>query len=93
MNIMPIDITAIVAIVMVMLVVLIPVAGLTARFALKPIVEAIARGRAGQADDPETSLLQQRIALLEQQLQSVEASLVRISDEREFHRQLGTPHA
>ena len=43
--VLPIDLTAIVAIVMGMLVVLIPVAGLTARFALKPVVEALARYR------------------------------------------------
>ncbi|CAN5839587.1 MAG: hypothetical protein H0U67_00610 [Gemmatimonadetes bacterium] len=91
MNVLPIDITAIVAIVMGMLVVLIPVAGLTARFALKPIVEAIARMREGQSDQQERSLLQQRVALLEQQVQNVEHSVDRISDESEFNKQLSTP--
>jgi hypothetical protein len=91
MNVLPIDLTAVVAVVMGMLVILIPVAGLTARFALKPIVEAIARMRESQNGEQEVSLLQQRIALLEQQLQSVESSVDRISDERDFHKQLGSP--
>jgi uncharacterized protein YlxW (UPF0749 family) len=91
MNVLPIDITAIVAIVMGMLVVLIPVAGLTARFALKPIVEAIARMREGQSAQQEFSLLQQRVSLLEQQVQNVEHSVDSISEEREFNKQLATP--
>jgi hypothetical protein len=91
MNVLPIDITSIVAIVMGMLVILIPVAGLTARFALKPIVEAIARMREGQGAQQEASLLQQRVALLEQQVQNMEHSVDRISEEREFNKQLATP--
>jgi hypothetical protein len=93
MNVLPIDLTAIIAIVMGMLVVLIPVAGLTARFALKPIVEAIARMREGQTGQQELSLLQQRVALLEQQVQIMEQSVDQIADEREFQRQLSTPSA
>jgi hypothetical protein len=91
MNILPIDLTAIVAIVMGMLAVLIPVAGLTARFALKPIVEAIARMREGQNGQQELSLLQQRVALLEQQVQNVEHTVDRVAEEREFNRQLAAP--
>ncbi len=91
MNFLPIDITAIVAIVMGMLVVLIAVAGLTARFALKPIVEAIARMRERQSDQQELSLLQQCVALLEQQVQNVEHSVDRISEESDFNKQLATP--
>lgn len=93
MNVLPIDVTSVIAIVLGMLVVLIPVAGLTARFAFKPVVEAIARMREGQNGQQELSLLQQRVALLEQQVQNVEQTVDRIGDEREFHKQLSTPRA
>jgi hypothetical protein len=88
---LPIDLTAIVAIVMGMLVVLIPVAGLTARFALKPIVEAIARVRESQGASREVGLLEQRVALLEQQLQLVEGSVGRLAEESDFQRRLASP--
>ncbi len=92
MNMIPINVTAIVAIVMGMLVILIPVAGLTARFAFKPIVEAIARMRESQTRSQEISLLEKRVALLEQQMSNVEGSVERLEEEKDFQRKLGTPH-
>ena len=72
------------------LTVLIPIAGLTARFALKPIVEAIARMREVQAGSTgrELSVLEQRVALLEQQYQSLDSTVERIAEVKEFDRQL-----
>ena len=74
------------------LTVLIPIAGLTARFALKPIVEAIARMREVQAGATgrELSVLEQRVALLEQQYQQLDSSVERISEIKDFDRQLTT---
>ncbi len=74
------------------LTVLIPIAGLTARFALKPIVEAIARMREVQAGatGQQVSLLEQRIALLEQQYQALDHQVERITEVKEFERQLTT---
>lgn len=89
--ILPIDLTAIVAIVMGMLVVLIPIAGLTARFALKPVVEALARYRESQHAGQHVALLEQRVALLEQQTQLLESGVERLTEERDFHRQLSAP--
>jgi Zn-dependent protease with chaperone function len=73
------------------LTVLIPIAGLTARFALKPIVEAIARMREMQAGATgrELAVLEQRVALLEQQYQQIDNTVERISEVKEFDRQLG----
>lgn len=88
---LPIDLTAIVAIVMGMLVVLIPVAGLTARFALKPIVEAIARMRETQTTSRELGMVEKRLALLEQQMLNVEGAVDRIAEETEFQRKLTSP--
>lgn len=56
-------------------IVMIPVAGFTARFALKPLIEQIIRLRDGDAPRKEMQALQQRIAWLEQQLQAVEGHL------------------
>ena len=67
-TVLPVDLTAIVAIVMGMLTVLIPIAGLTARFALKPVVESLAR--------------------LEQQSESLEDTVKRLQEERDFDREL-----
>lgn len=72
------------------LTVLIPIAGLTARFALKPIVEAIARMREVQAGSSarELSVLEQRVSLLEQQFQALDSQVERIAEVKDFERQL-----
>jgi hypothetical protein len=74
------------------LTVLIPIAGLTARFALKPIVEAIARMREVQAGATgrELNLLEQRVSLLEQQYQTLDHTVERIAEIKDFDRQLTT---
>lgn len=79
-----------VAIVMGCLMFLIPIAGFTARFALKPIVEAMAKYREmqGGASGRELNVLEQRVALLEQQYQGLENSVSRIGELKDFDRQL-----
>lgn len=69
---------------------LIPIAGFTARFALKPIVEALAKYREiqGGVTGREINVLEQRVALLEQQYQNLETSVSRIGELKEFDRQL-----
>jgi hypothetical protein len=91
MDVLPVDLHAVLGIVMGSLVVLIPVAGLTARFALKPVVEAIARAR-GQSSPEEVRLLRQQVALLEQQVQGLEGTVRRLGEEEEFRRQIEAPH-
>lgn len=86
--VLPIDLTAIVAVVMGMLVILIPIAGITARFALKPIADAVARMRESQGSDRELAIAERRLALLEQQMMNVESELQRISELADFDRQL-----
>jgi hypothetical protein len=87
---MPIDWVTLVAVVMGTSIVLVPVIGLTARFALKPVVEALARWKEAQSEGNSNRLLEQRVALLEAQLGQVEGTLNRVLDEQEFHRRLGT---
>jgi hypothetical protein len=79
-----------VAIVMGTLMFLIPIAGFTARFALKPIVEAMAKYREmqGGTTGRELNVLEQRVALLEQQHQQLEQTMQRIGELKDFDRQL-----
>jgi hypothetical protein len=93
LTVLPIDLTAIVGIISGTLFLLIPVAGFTARFAIKPIVEALARHKESQGSNAEVRLLEQRVALLEQQLQSIETSVARLVEKKEFDRQLTGPGA
>lgn len=77
------------------LIVLVPVAGLTARFALKPVVEAVVHAREahGGTSARELAIVEQRLALLEQQLEAMQASIQRLGDGRDFDRQLADPNS
>ncbi len=84
-------IVPVVAIVLGSLMVLIPVAGFTARFAFKPIVESMARLRELQASSPtggDVRQLEQRVAAIEHQLEGMDTSLQRLVEAKEFDRQL-----
>ncbi|CAA9328649.1 MAG: hypothetical protein AVDCRST_MAG89-2018 [uncultured Gemmatimonadetes bacterium] len=81
-------IIAMTAIVMGMLTLLIPITGLTARFALKPLMEALAKYRELQGQDQAQQLLERRMALLEEQLHGMDRSLRDLADESDFRRQL-----
>ncbi|HEX6309377.1 MAG TPA: hypothetical protein VFZ69_14370 [Longimicrobiales bacterium] len=94
MQAVPVDFVALSAVILGCLMFLIPIAGLTARFAIKPIVEAIARMRDGSMDRDSVQLLERRIALLEQEVHSVtelRADMLRLVEELEFNRQLSQP--
>lgn len=93
---MPVDYTAIIAIIMGSLMFLIPIAGFTARFAMKPIVESLARLRDSSAKAEAIELVERRLALLEQEVQSVsniKDEVARLVDELEFQRKLSAPRS
>lgn len=71
MEVLPVDLTAIVGIIFGMSVFIIPIAGLTARFALKPVVEAFGLSRRDRKEELQLALLEKRVALLERQLEAV----------------------
>lgn len=71
--------------------IIIPVAGITARFALKPVVEAFARLKESQGAGERQALMEQRLALLEEQLHSLEREQARLLDEADFRRRLDEP--
>ncbi len=86
----PIDWVALAGVIMGTLIILIPVAGLTARFALKPIVEAVVRLRQTPGAAEHLALLEQRMALLEQQQANTEADVGRLLEVQEFQENLLT---
>jgi len=59
---------AVLAVLMVGLIVLVPVAGITARFALKPLIDSILRVAEVRRPVEEVRQLERRVALLEQEL-------------------------
>lgn len=73
------------------LAILIPIVGFTARFALKPIADAMVRMRG--ATEPQ-QMLEQRMGRLEaevNQLADLRVSVERLADELEFSRKLALP--
>jgi hypothetical protein len=94
LEVLPIDLTAIVAIIMGISIVLVPVIGLTARFALKPFVESMGTFLQSRNVEETVRILERRMALMEQQMEAMETSIGRVSDAAEFHRDLrGGGHA
>ncbi len=81
----------IVAIVMGMLTVLIPITGLTLRFALKPIAESVAKMRQAEGAGRELSLVVQRVALLEQQIAGMDTSIEQLVEADDFRTRLEAP--
>ena len=92
-QVLPIDITAVVAVIMGMLTILIPIAGLTARFALKPLVESLANLLASREVTDAVQITERRVALLEQQVEQLETLTHRLKEERDFHRELASGSA
>lgn len=86
--VLPIDVTGIILGIMGISIVLIPVIGFTARYALKPFVEALGQ-YLNQKDTAETvKILERRVALLEHQLEALEHEVEEIDEVSRFHREL-----
>lgn len=88
---MPVDWVALTAVVMGTLTVLIPIAGLTLRFALKPVTEAMIAFKGSQGATQEVRLLEKRIAYLEQQNSHLESEMERLTEVVDFHDRLEAP--
>ena len=88
MQILPIDLTSIIAVIMGISVVLIPVIGLTARFALKPVVEALSRVFEARGMNESFQILERRIALMETQMEMLGDSMKRLEETAGFYAQL-----
>jgi len=88
MQIEPINLTSVIAVIMAISVVLIPVIGLTARFALKPVVEALSKVFEARGMDEALQITERRIALLETQMENLETSMTRVEEVTRFDAQL-----
>lgn len=86
---MPIDWVALIGVTGGILLFLIPVLGITARFALKPIVEAfqLSRGTGGGSAE-QLTLLAQQIGAIETRLEAMEHDLQLLAEAREFDEKL-----
>lgn len=73
------------------LIVLIPVAGVTARYTLKPLIDSLIKISESRLGSDEVKLLSQRLSLLEQELGSMRSDMGRLEEERAFYRQLEEP--
>lgn len=88
MQIEPINLTSVIAVIMGISVVLIPIIGVTARFALKPVVEALSKVFESRGTEESLQIMERRIALLEAQIEGMESSLSRLDEASRFDAQL-----
>jgi hypothetical protein len=91
MEVLPVDLVALVSAILGISVVLVPVIGLTARFALKPLVEALGRVFESRSSDESMRILERRLELQEQQIDALLTAIKQISDTQDFDRQLSAP--
>ncbi len=74
-----------------LLLLLVPIAGITARFAFKPIVDSMAKLKEMQGSGSggsDVRQLEQRVATIEHQLEGLDSSLQRLIEAKDFDRQL-----
>jgi len=91
MPIEPVNLVALVGTVLGISVVLIPVIGITARFALRPTVEALSRLFESRNTNEALQIVERRLELQEQQIDALQAQLRRLTEADEFDRQLAAP--
>ena len=86
--------TGLIAVTLGTLIPLVLITGITARIALKPIVEAFIRLKEARGgDDQKVALMEQRLALLEEHLHSIDRSLGALHEDADFRRQLDSGSA
>ena len=93
MQMEPINLTALVGTILGISIVLVPVIGLTIRFALSPAVEALSKLFEGRGNDETLRILERRIELQEQEITALSQAVRGLSDAQDFERQLGAPAA
>jgi hypothetical protein len=93
MEVLPVDLVALVSVILGISVVLVPVIGLTARFALRPLVEALGRVFESRSSDESMRILERRIELQEHQIDALMSTVKQIADTQDFDRQLAAPRS
>lgn len=82
------NVVGLVAVIMVFSIVLIPMLGLTARYALKPTMEAFSGLMNSKTAEENVHLLERRLELVEMQIESIERTVRRLESMEEFDRRL-----
>ena len=93
MQILPIDVTSLVAVVLGISIVLVPVIGLTARYALSPTVQALVKLFDTKSTEEAVRILERRVELQEQEIALLTQTVHALSDARDFDRRLAAPEA
>lgn len=88
MQILPIDIVALVSVVLGISIVLVPVIGITARFALSPTVEALSKLFESRSKDESLRILERRMELQEQEITMLTQAVRSLAEGQEFDRAL-----
>jgi hypothetical protein len=91
MQLLPIDLTSLVAVILGISIVLVPVIGLTARYALSPTVQALAKLFESKGTEEAVRILERRMELQEQEIAVLTHTLRSLTEGREFERQLAAP--
>lgn len=85
---MPVDWVALAAVVLGCMIFIIPIAGFTVRYALKPFVETLGEHFAARQKDEDIARLERRLVLIEQEIDHLASSVQRALDEADFHKEL-----
>ncbi len=72
-------------------IVLIPVAGLTLRFAVKPLIEAWKQTKEVTVNSNQMAMLERRIQVLEKQVETLDRDNTRLLEEVGFRERLSRP--
>ncbi len=91
MQLLPIDLTSLVAVILGISIVLVPVIGLTARYALSPTVQALAKLFESKGTEEAVRILERRIELQEQEIAMLSQTVRSLTEGRDFERQLAAP--
>ena len=91
MQILPIDLTSLVAVILGISIVLVPVIGFTARFALNPAVEALSKLFESRGAEDTLHILERRLELQEQEIAMLHQMVRGLNEGRDFDRQLTAP--
>lgn len=88
MQVLPVDLVGLVSVILGISVVLVPVIGVTARFALAPAVQALGRVFENRDSDEHMRLLERRLDIQEQEIALLTQTVRHLADGRDFERQL-----
>lgn len=88
MQILPVDIVALVSAILGISIILVPVIGITARFALSPTVEALSKLFDSRSKDESLRILERRLELQEQEINMLTQAVRSLAEGQEFDRAL-----